>query len=515
MSVTARPHRPVEQTTAAALEEKKKLQKHFGRFDMLFFLICTLVGLDTIGAVAKNGGQGFTWLIFLGIFFFVPYALLTAELGTTFPEEGGPYAWPRLAFGRLIASLNTIIYWIANPIWVGGSLAITAVAAWGTFFSPLSTAGEYIFALCFIWVTVVSAIVSFKYGKWIPTLGAIARVVVLGFFTLSVILFAAKHGLHGFGASSFSPTWPLFVALVPVLFFNYVGFELPNAAGEEMKNPQRDIPFAVARSVVGAVVLYGGPILAILIVLPTGQITGLGGFLDAIKAVFTVYGGHVAKDGTATLTGAGQFLGYVACIAFIWALVTSGATWIMGSDRTQAVASFDGAGPRILGRFSERFGTPINVNILSGIVSTVLLILALNLTSGNAGKYFTVVLGLAISTTTISYLGIFPALIMLRIKYPDLHRPYKIPGGMVVVWIIGGLTELWALFATIVLLYPGFLTSNPDSSLPAGFTRGQYEAAEIIPLIALFALGFIFFMLGAPTRRQLVDVPLEASPVPA
>jgi hypothetical protein len=57
----------VEHTTSAALEEKAKLQRHFGRFDMFFFLICTLVGLDTIGAVASNGAQGFTWLMFLGL----------------------------------------------------------------------------------------------------------------------------------------------------------------------------------------------------------------------------------------------------------------------------------------------------------------------------------------------------------------------------------------------------------------------------------------------------------------
>src|SRR5947209_10504766 len=140
----------VDRTTRLALEQKAKLQKHFGRFDVLFFLICTLVGLDTIGSVANKGAQGFTWLIFLGIFFFVPYALLTSELGTTFPEEGGPYIWPRMAFGRLIASLNTIIYWIANPIWVGGTLAITGVTAWNTFFTgeTLTNAnhGNYIFA---------------------------------------------------------------------------------------------------------------------------------------------------------------------------------------------------------------------------------------------------------------------------------------------------------------------------------------------------------------------------------
>ena len=306
--------RTVMSTTQAALKEKSKLQKHFGRLDILFFLVCTLVGLDTIGSVASHGAQGFTWLIFLGAFFFVPYALVIAELGTAFPDEGGPYIWSRLAFGRFVACINTVIYWVANPIWVGGLLAITALAAWNTFYTShqITGPGRSLFALAFIWFTITSAIVSFKEGKWIPTAGAFARIIVLAFFTLSVIIYAAQHGVHGFGAGSFSPTYALFIALVPVLFFNYVGFELPSAAGEEMTNPQKDVSFAIARSLVGAVVLYGGPILAILLVLPTNQVTGLSGFLTAIKAVFTVYGGHVAANGSATLTGTGLLLGHIA-----------------------------------------------------------------------------------------------------------------------------------------------------------------------------------------------------------
>jgi hypothetical protein len=57
----ALPSQLVVQTTASALREKGKLRRHFRRFDMLFFLICTVVTLDTIGAVASNGAQGFTW----------------------------------------------------------------------------------------------------------------------------------------------------------------------------------------------------------------------------------------------------------------------------------------------------------------------------------------------------------------------------------------------------------------------------------------------------------------------
>ena len=157
----ARPDEFVDRTTEAALEEKAKLQKHFGRFDIFFFLICTLVGLDTLGAVAARGGQGFTWLAFLAIAFFIPYALLTAELGSTFHEEGGAYIWVKLAFGRFVASINAVLYWLSNPIWLGGSLTILAVTTFSEFFTPLNGAWKYIFSLGFIWFAVWAAILSF------------------------------------------------------------------------------------------------------------------------------------------------------------------------------------------------------------------------------------------------------------------------------------------------------------------------------------------------------------------
>jgi hypothetical protein len=86
---------------SAAESERSKFRKHFGRFDILFFLLCTIVGVDTIGIVASSGAEAFTWLIVLAVVFFVPSALLTAELGTAFAEEGGPYIWTSRAFGRL------------------------------------------------------------------------------------------------------------------------------------------------------------------------------------------------------------------------------------------------------------------------------------------------------------------------------------------------------------------------------------------------------------------------------
>jgi amino acid transporter len=337
---------------------------------------------------------------------------------------------------------------------------------------------------------------------------------LLGFFTFSVILYAVDHGVHAPAVSEFQPTYTLFIALVPVLFFNYVGFELPSAAGEEMKNPQRDVPFTVIRSMIAAVVLYGVPILAIILVLPSEQITGLGGFIDAMRTVFTVYGGGVGADGTVTLSGGGEVLGDIAAAGFILVLLSSGTTWLMGADRSQAVAGFDGAGPRILGTFSKRWGTPIVVNFLSGIVATVVLVLALELTSGDANKYFNAVLGVVLLFTTISYIVIFPALIKLRYSHGNVHRPYRVPFGMAGVWICGVLTTLWAAFASLVGLFPGLLdgTLLNDGALPEGFSRLGYELTVFVPVGVTLAVGVIFYILGRPTREQAVDLPFEVEP---
>src|SRR4029077_8929586 len=135
------------------------------------------------------------------------------------------------------------------------------------------------------------AIVSLRYGKWIPNVGAFMRIIVLGFFSFTVLLYGIEHGFHGFGSGELSPTKAVFLGLVPILLFNYVGFELQNAAAEEMDDPQHDVPISVLRSGVIGVLLYVVPVLGIILVLPVKDVTGIGGFIDAVTKTFSVYGG--------------------------------------------------------------------------------------------------------------------------------------------------------------------------------------------------------------------------------
>ena len=493
--------------TVAASAERQKLQRHFGRFDILFFLICTIVGVDTIATVAEGGGESFTWLLVYAIVFFVPQALLFAELGTAFPQEGGPYMWTRLAFGHLAGAVNNLLYWVTNPVWIGGSLAVSCVGAFQVFFNagnPLPTPMTYVVSLVFVWITIVAAITSFRVGKWLPTAGAFARFLLLGLFSVSVILYGLQHGAQGLNhAGDYKPTVSGFVLLVGVLLFNYVGFELPNSAGEEMINPQRDVPFAIARSAVGSVLLYALPVIGILIALPPSAISNFGGFVSAIQDVFTVYGGHVSASGAATLSGAGLVLGDACVILFILCLITSGATWIMGSDRALAVSCYDGSGPRSLGVISAKLGTPVRVNIFSGIVASIVVVLATEITSGNAAKYFSAVLGVTISTTLISYLLIYPALWKLRVSHPEVSRPFRMPLYRTLTIVL----MLLVAIASVQLIAPGagYHWFSSDFA-PGNWSYGErftYLWTELIPVLAFIAVGVLFWWLGRKTRAEL------------
>ncbi|MFG2136561.1 APC family permease [Streptomyces sp. NPDC048650] len=414
---------------------------------------------------------------------------------------------------NLPASAGRALQWLSNPVWLGGSLCIIALTTWEQFFTPLPGVWKYVAGLAFIWVGALAVVRSVRVGRWVPIAGAVARIVLLGFFLVSVVVHAARHGVHPLPAGEFAPTYTGFVALVPVLIFHYVGFELPSTAAEEMTNPQRDIPLSILRSGTASLVLYGGPILGILVVLPGERIGSLGGFVDACKAVFTVYGGQVAADGTVTLTGFGAVFGGIAAAGLVVGVLTSGVTWAMGAHRAQAVACADGAGPTWLGTFSERHGTPVRVNVLSAVIASAPLVVALRLTGGDGEKYFAAGLGLTISTTFISYVITFPSLLVLRRKYPDTPRPYRVPGGRAGVLAVTVLATGLVAFTVVVLLWPGFgvgwfgTAGSPAAALPESFAghRLQYTLSQVVPLLFFLGVGLVFVALGARNRRRQPD----------
>ena len=504
------PARTVEETTTLALAEKAKLVKSLRRFDMIFFTVCAFVGLDTLGTVASNGPEGFTWLIVLALVFVLPYALLMAEVGSAFTQEGGPYEWVKLAFGRFQGALAAVLYWVTNPLWVGGSLAFIATDAWSAniFHIAAGGAGDYIFKFLFIWLSIIVAIVSLRRGKWIPNVGAFLRIGVLAIFTITTVIYGIENGINGFPVSELKPTGAVFLALVPLLLFNYVGFELQNGAAEEMQDPQKDVPRSVVASGVMGVLMYSIPIFAIIAVLPAKKVTGIGGFIDAVAETFTVYG------------SASSFLLGVMTLGFIGTLLTSGAVWMIGSDRILAVAAYDGAFPGFFGVFNRRFATPVRVNTMSGIVATIFMVLAVASFDGGQNAKFVVVLTIAISTTLISYLWIFPAAVKLRFSHGHVQRPYRVPGGDRGMIAAGVITTLWVALGSWVAVFPGTLESlfGLDYAFKDewGVSRGTYEALTLGTLGVVVLLAVVGYALSGSVRSHRAELALESDPtVPA
>ncbi|MCW2963408.1 MAG: amino acid permease, partial [Actinomycetia bacterium] len=391
-------------------------------------------------------------------------------------------------------------------------LAFTATAAWSANIFQIGNAspGDFIFKLAFVWLSIIVAIVSLKHGKWIPNAGGFMRIFVLGFFTLTLVVYAIRHGVHGFPVSDLSPTRSIFLALVPILLFNYVGFELQNGAGEEMENPEKDVPIAVLWSGLIGVSLYVVPILGILLVLPAKAISNISGFIDAVTTTFNgAYG------------GAAHFLLIVMTLCFVGTLLTSGAVWMIGSDRIQAAAAYDGAFFPWFGVFNRRFGTPVRVNLMSGVASSLFCIAAIELLKNQStSAAFTVVLYMAISTTLLSYLWIFPAVLKLRYTHPHVRRPYVVPFGTAGIWIATILTTGWIALGTWVAIFPGVLEKifnvpyNFQDSW--GLSRGKFELYTLGTLAVIIAFGVVGYITGAGVRRQIVQFEADTpEPIPA
>lgn len=477
--------------------ERSKLRRELRRFDTVFFLISAMVVVDTIGAIAIGGAQAFTWLLVLFAFFFVPSALASAELGAALPEEGGAYVWVRRSFGRYAGGVTSLLYWAGTPMWLGGSVTVVAIAVWNRFFGELGTAGSLLFGTVFVAAATVGAVVPLRYGKWVPTSGAITQIALLVLFTATVALYGARHGVHGIAVESFRPSYLVFIAVFPILLYSFVGIELPTSAAEEMVDPRRDIPFAIGRAGLGQLLMYGIPILAVLLVIPPAQMTSLHGLIDALKTVLTVYGGDVASDGTVVLSGAGQVLGAVCALAFIWILLASGSAWIMGAGRAQAAACLEGAGPAWLGRISERSGVPVRMGLVSGGVALAAMAVDLAVTGGDDQRYFSAALTLSVALIVLAYLLIFPTFVALRIKEPGLDRPFRVPGGLGVAWLITLVATGWALLAAVCLLWPGFGTPDPDAALPLGFAgdRAGFEVLVLVPIALLLVVHTAFYVV--------------------
>ena len=71
------------------------LARVLGRADLVLFTVCAILTIDTLASSAAMGPAWFSWWVITMTVFFIPYGLITAELGSAWPGEGGVYIWVR------------------------------------------------------------------------------------------------------------------------------------------------------------------------------------------------------------------------------------------------------------------------------------------------------------------------------------------------------------------------------------------------------------------------------------
>jgi glutamate:GABA antiporter len=193
-------------------------------------------------------------------------------------------------------------------------------------------------------------------------------------------------------------------------------------------------------------------------------------------------------------------------LGFATSLFASGLTLLIAVSRTYAIAALDRAAPLHLGRFSQRFGTPIAATILSGMVATVTVVVSMLLAafgSESIGTLFVQVLSVAILTALLAYLLMFPTFLILRYRYPAVPRRYRVPGGLVGAWIITLLPMLYVGSACYFLLIPNdvYLQNNH-------LDRLTFELTHVVPLVCIIVLTIVLYIWGQ-REKQNRDVPVD------
>lgn len=97
---------------------KPRFTKVLRSFDMTLSTFCAILVIDQLAASASIGVQSIFWWVFTRVLFFIPYGLITAEMGSALPQEGGIYAWVQRAFGPLWAGRTAWLWWVNVAFWM-------------------------------------------------------------------------------------------------------------------------------------------------------------------------------------------------------------------------------------------------------------------------------------------------------------------------------------------------------------------------------------------------------------
>ena len=430
-------------STSVSPNKSKGFKKVLHGLDMTLFTVCAILVIDTLAPSAAIGPSSISWWIITLILFFIPYGLITAELGSTYPEQGGLYVWVKRAFGEKWAARTTWLYWVNVALWMPSVYILFAGMFSQLFFPEMSLWAQIVIGILMTWITVGIGTLSLDTSKWIPNIGAYLKAIIILVIGVGAIIYVGKNGIaNDLSFSNILPSWDAGLAFLPVIVYNFMGFELMSGAGEEMENPGKDIPKAIITSGILIAFFYLFGTIGMLMALPLEDLGLVSGIIDTLRILF----GETGIGGTlVTLLGIGALYTFLANMV----------TWTMGANRTAAEAAQEGELPAIFGKMHPKYQTPSGAFLLTGIISTVVLVIY-GFMAGNAEELFWTLFAFSSIVFLLPYLAMFPAFLKLRKVDADIDRPYKVPGGKITATILAILCVIFILQAIVFFIWvPG------------------------------------------------------------
>ncbi len=411
--------------------------------DLVLFTVSAILLLDTLTAAASVGAPSVAWWVLLGIIFFIPFAMICAEMGCAYPEQGGIYAWIRDGYGGRWGARASWCYWVNTAVWMPAIYILFAGVFKQMFLPDLSLGAQIAIGVGLTWLAVAVNVVTLDVGKWVPNLGAVIKMIVFLAIILGALFYVQDHGMaNPLTWDSVKPDWGGSLQYIPAIIYGMLGFELVSAGSEEMKDPARDVPRSIFISGLIIIALYIAGTMAVLAAIPAADINLVEGLVDTLRLFF---GGSAAGEALVLLLGVGA----------LYTFFSNGVTWALGCNRAAAEAGLEGELPRIFALEDKRRGTPIGAAVLMGIVSTVVLVLYGFLSGSNEDLFWSLFAFSAV-IFLLPYEGMLLTFLKMRVEDPDRARPYRVPGGMAVARLTAWVCIVVLALSIVLFMYtPG------------------------------------------------------------
>lgn len=429
------------------------MKRSLSIFALAMINVAAVSSIRNWPTIAEYGLASFFFMAIAILLFFIPVSMVSAELATGWPEEGGVFAWVKAAFGHRTGFLAIWLLWAENLVYYPALISFIAGAIAYIFKPELAHNTTYILLsiLGLFWLTTFANLCGMKTSSRISSWG-----VILGTFLPAalVISLGATWLLSG-NPIQLTFSWdnllPKSAEPSTLVFFSGIlvslcGMEMSAVHAHRVQHPQKNYPKAILLSGILILGLYLLGVLSIALVVPKGSISLVAGSLQAFSFLLHAYHLDWMIPVIAVLLAAGAF--------------GTLSTWIAGPSTGLLAAAEQGDLPPLFKKVNSH-QMPVNLLIAQAIIVSLFSIVFVVMP--NVSSAYWILNATLAQIYLVMYILMFAAAIKLRYKYPHKQRSYKIPGGILGIWVVGGA----GLIASVATFFIGFF---PPSQIKTGDT---------------------------------------------